>query len=207
MRKLFTTLLLAITLHLSAQNKMTVRELLFKVGFSNNSKMIQVAEKGESIRILHKVRSKNNELISKYLLYEYNDEGKSTDTFFIISKNSLTAAFDLFSFDAANAGIIYVDPGLDKLINPPGNQKKIHIVMKHAEMIVEANTMIDIPDCNYAAEVQYCIDWYWQTLVADVMVEEQYQFTTCDCYPVIEGGGADRGPEYLNPPPGEEYSH
>lgn len=200
MKKLLAVICLAITLHLSAQNKITVRELLFYTGISDNCKITHVAEKGDFIRVLHKVRSKNNEPVSKYILVEYNGEEKQTDTFFIVSKNDLTSAFDIFSLNTTNTAIIYFDPGLDQLLNQPGDQKKIKVVMKHAELIIESNTMIEIPDCNYSSEVQYCIDWYWQTLVSDVMVEEQYQFTTCDCHPATEGGGSDQGPEYKDSP-------
>jgi hypothetical protein len=44
------------------------------------------------------------------------------------------------------------------------------------------------------AEQMVCTDWYWQTFVDGVLVNEEYQFTTCSCEGEGGGGGAGGGP-------------
>lgn len=51
-----------------------------------------------------------------------------------------------------------------------------------------------IRECGEALGIPACIDWYWQTYVNGVLVEEDYMFTTCCSGSSGGGNGVSSGP-------------
>lgn len=204
MKKVLIAALILLSLSAAAQNKTTVRELLFSGQYDEKNKIIQVSKDGELTRVLRKITNENSTQASKYILVENDTKGTLTNSLFIFSKADIPQSFDLFDFKDNSAGIIYYDPVLGKLITEPDNKKVRKVSMKNGGTVIDASTAIAVPECNESGEAPYCIDWYWQTWEGDILIDEEYQFTTCDCHQSNGGGGGNTNPNNPEPPQEED---
>lgn len=70
--------------------------------------------------------------------------------------------------------------------------KKDDVVYKSKTKVYEQLKNNIEPDPNVAPDPS-CIDWYWQTWIDGVLVNEEYQFTTCNAGGGGGGGGISNG--------------